>query len=121
MQAYGKLPLHFEPNQGQIAEEAKFMARGDGYTLFLTANEMVLSLIKPADEAKIVEPHSDVTEAEGSNELSVVKMKLLGANESPEVVGVNKLAGKSNYFIGNDPDKWRRDVPHYGKVEYLDA
>ena len=38
IQAYGKLPLHFEPNQGQIAEEAKFMARGDGYTLFLTAN-----------------------------------------------------------------------------------
>ena len=28
-------------------------------------------------------------------------MKLLGANESPEVVGVNKLGGKSNYFIGN--------------------
>ena len=48
IQAYGKLPLHFEPNQGQIAEEAKFMARGNGYTLFLTANEMVLSLIKPA-------------------------------------------------------------------------
>ena len=48
VQAYGKLPLHFEPNQGQIAEEAKFMARGNGYTLFLTANEMVLSLIKPA-------------------------------------------------------------------------
>ena len=24
IQAYGKLPLHFEPNQGQIAEEAKF-------------------------------------------------------------------------------------------------
>ena len=58
VQAYGKLPLHFEPNQGQIAEEAKFMARGNGYTLFLTANKMVLSLIKPAEEAKTVEPHS---------------------------------------------------------------
>ena len=55
IQAYGKLPLHFEPNQGQIAEEAKFMARGNGYTLFLTANEMVLSLIKPAEEANLLE------------------------------------------------------------------
>ena len=72
------------------------MARGNGYTLFLTANEMVLSLIKPAEEAKILEQKNEVTEAEGSKELSVVKMKLLGANESPEVVGVNKLGGKSN-------------------------
>ena len=55
IQTYGKLPLHFEPNQGQIAEEAKFMARGNGYTLFLTANEMVLSLIKPAEEANLLE------------------------------------------------------------------
>ena len=54
VQAYGKLPLYFEPNQGQIAEEAKFMARGNGYTLFLTANEMVLSLIKPAEEANLL-------------------------------------------------------------------
>ena len=43
IQAYGKLPLHFEPNQGQIAEEAKFMARGNGYTLFLTSKMLCIT------------------------------------------------------------------------------
>src|SRR5688572_24107820 len=40
--AYGKLPLSFEENQGQTDSRVKFIARGSGYTLFLTATEAVL-------------------------------------------------------------------------------
>ena len=36
---YGKLPLSFEPNQGQADKAVKFLARGRGYGLFLTPNE----------------------------------------------------------------------------------
>ena len=45
---YGKLPLSFEVNQGQSAREVKFLARGHGYVLFLTRDEAVLALRKPA-------------------------------------------------------------------------
>src|SRR5665811_992660 len=45
--SYGKLPLAFEPNQGQADPSVKFLARGSGYTLFVTAQEAVLSLKKP--------------------------------------------------------------------------
>ena len=38
------LPLFFEPNQGQTAPQVKFLARGAGYGLFLTADEAVLEL-----------------------------------------------------------------------------
>jgi hypothetical protein len=41
---YGKLPLSFEANQGQTDSQAKFLARGRGYALFLTPTEAVLSL-----------------------------------------------------------------------------
>ncbi len=41
---YGKLPLSFEHNEGQVASEVKFRSRGRGYTLFLTDNEVVLAL-----------------------------------------------------------------------------
>ncbi|HEY0051201.1 MAG TPA: hypothetical protein VGB68_18040, partial [Pyrinomonadaceae bacterium] len=44
--AYGKLPLHFEPNHGQTDAQVKFLARGQGYALFLTEKEAVLSLQK---------------------------------------------------------------------------
>jgi len=37
--AYGQLPLHFEANQGQSAAQVQFLARGHGYSLFLTSSE----------------------------------------------------------------------------------
>ena len=42
--SYGKLPLSFEVNRGQSDERVKFLARGQGYSLFLTPTEAVLSL-----------------------------------------------------------------------------
>src|SRR5258708_37986445 len=42
--AYGKLPLSFEANQGQTDKQVKFLSRGPGYALFLTPTEAVLSL-----------------------------------------------------------------------------
>src|SRR6266849_6327180 len=44
LESYGKLPLSFEANQGQTNSQVQFLARGGGYTLFLTSREAVLSL-----------------------------------------------------------------------------
>src|SRR5271156_1650505 len=41
---YGKLPLTFEANQGQTGAKVKFLSRGQGYTAFLTASGIALSL-----------------------------------------------------------------------------
>ncbi len=46
-ETYGKLPLSFEANQGQTGEQVRFLSRGPGYTVFLTATEAVLSLGRP--------------------------------------------------------------------------
>ena len=44
-------------------------------------------------------------------------MKLVGANAA-EPAGEIQLPGKSNYFIGNDPAKWHRDIPQFARVRY---
>ena len=62
--------------------------------------------------------------AEGtvSEELrAVLRMRLEGANPEPQVTGLAKLPGIVNYFIGNDPEKWRTKIPTYKKVEYKDV
>lgn len=46
VEAYGHLPLSFEANQGQTDQRVRFLVRGSGYSLFLTANEAVLALKK---------------------------------------------------------------------------
>ncbi|MGD0792207.1 MAG: Ig-like domain repeat protein [Terriglobales bacterium] len=48
----------------------------------------------------------------------VLRMKLRNANSAAKVTGLDELAGTSNYFIGNDPAKWRTNVPTYAKVKY---
>jgi len=48
-------------------------------------------------------------------------MKLVGANPHAKVSGLEELPGKSNYFIGNDPKKWRTNVSNYAKVKYSDV
>jgi hypothetical protein len=44
---YGALPLSFEPNEGQTDPSVQFISHGAGYTVFLTANQAVLSLQEP--------------------------------------------------------------------------
>ena len=52
---------------------------------------------------------------------ALLRMKLVGANSNPKIVGTDELPGKSNYFIGNDPKKWRTNVPNYAKVKYANV
>ena len=41
--SFAALPLAFEANEGQTDPRVKYMARGNGYTLFLTSGDAVLS------------------------------------------------------------------------------
>ncbi len=49
---------------------------------------------------------------------AMLRMQLVGANPQAKVSGLDELPGKSNYFVGNDPKKWRTNVPNYAKVKY---
>ena len=45
-------------------------------------------------------------------------MTLVNANPESQAAGHDALPGKSNYFIGNDPAKWRTNIPAYAKVKF---
>jgi hypothetical protein len=66
-------------------------------------------------QSKIENPKSEI-----ANPLPpvILRMKLAGANPAAKVTGLDKLPGKSNYFIGNDPKQWRANVPNYARVKY---
>ena len=120
VQSYGKLPLSFEPNQGQTDPQVKFLSRGRGYTLFLTPTEAVLALRgrEPVNRYSLNVPSPRPTEGEGQGEGAILHMQLEGANPSPLASGLSPLPGIVNYFIGNDPKKWHTNIPTYQKVQY---
>jgi Beta-propeller repeat len=57
-------------------------------------------------------------EARKALKTTVVRMQLEGANPAPAIAASDKLVGKTNYFVGNDPQKWVTGVPSYGRVKY---
>ncbi len=65
VEAYGKLPLSFEANQGQTTSEVKFLSRGSGYSLFLTSTEAVLAL-NPSRDRKGAVPFPRLQHKTGS-------------------------------------------------------
>src|SRR5438445_3378048 len=101
--AYGKLPLSFEANQGQTDPQVKFLARGRGYTLFLSPDEAVFVLRKAKAEAQgeNSSPLMRTTarlmaERVRDYEQTILRMKLAGANPAHEGAGAGELPGKSN-------------------------
>src|SRR2546427_806322 len=119
-EAYGKLPLSFQANQGQTDRQVKFLSRGSGYTLFLTPTDAVLALKQGKPEAKVEAQKEAVTTSNSEPRTSntVLRMRLVGANPKPKMVGLDEQPGKVNYFIGKDPAKWRTNIPTYAKVQY---
>ncbi len=95
LDAYGKLPLSFEANQGQAAAPIKFVSRGSGYSILLGADEAVLKLRDAS-----------------------LRLKPVGANPAAQIQGEMELAGKSHYLFGNNASQWLTDVPTFAKVRY---
>ena len=106
LDAYGKLPLTFEQNSGQTDARVKFLARGAGYTVFLTDRDATLRLMQPSAEG--AKPGTE----------AVVRLSLAGANSHPVAHAVDQQAGHANYFVGNDPQKWRSNVPEFARVKF---
>ena len=94
---YPVVPLVFEPNTGQAARGADYIARGPAYTVLLSPSE-----------AAIQAPISK----------EAMRLELLGASRRGRGEGQDALPGKSNYLIGNDPHFWQTDISQYGRVVY---
>jgi len=91
---FGTLPVSFEENKGQLHSEYYFVARSSQVTSFVTNNGLIVT-----HHAK---NHPIKVEFENAE-------KQIPYGERP-------LKGKSNYFVGNDQDKWIRNVSQYKHV-----
>ncbi|HEY7546661.1 MAG TPA: SBBP repeat-containing protein, partial [Blastocatellia bacterium] len=132
-QSFNRLPLSFEANCGQFDADVKFVSRAGGYNLFLTPTEAVIEMRNQKSEVRSQEAtgnREQVTDTEISHLSPVtchlfptlttafLRMKFDGANPDSRISGAEELTGKVNYFTGNDPARWRADVPTFAKVRY---
>jgi Beta-propeller repeat/IPT/TIG domain len=86
------VPISFEQNRGQAPGEILFSARGKSGLLGLTRAAIIFPAGGP-------------------------RLRFRGA-AAAVVKGRDARPGRVNYFLGNDPSKWRTNVPTFGAVEY---
>ncbi|MBC1224933.1 hypothetical protein GNF10_09575 [Nostoc sp. UCD121] len=111
IEAYGELPLSFQPNYGQTDHKVKFLSRGDGYTLFLTQSSAVLALSNPENKEQTSSSQKTVKSTQ-------IKLQWLGSNPDIQPTSVQPLPGVVNYFVGSNPQQWHQDIPTYAQVKY---
>src|SRR5215813_282733 len=75
---YGRVPLSFEKNLGQVDSRVKFLSRGPRYGVFLTDREAIVRLNHPAP--------------------ATVRMSLVGQNSTATIEAVDPLPGKTHYL-----------------------
>lgn len=114
--AYGKMPLTLEANRGQSDSRVHYLLRGAGYAIFFTPQEVVFAFASSkGDSGEAGRGRGPWVDAPVSH---VLRQVLVGANPHPKVEGVDEAAGKVNYLRGNDPKRWRTNIPIYHKVAY---
>lgn len=126
-----RMPLAFTKNHGQWPDSILFRAGAGGATLWLTQNRVYYQCIRPAAtqgswssrDRDGVDPLNRETAGTGRDKFDqvLIQASLDGANKATEVVGLEELAYKCNYFLGNDPSRWQTDVPNYAAVTYRDV
>ena len=99
LDAYGKLPLAFVPNKGQMDGRVRYSAQVAGESFYFTPKEAVFAFTK-------------------GKEGSLLRLAFLGANRAATIEGERPGAGRVNYLLGSDPAKWRTNLPTYGQVVY---
>src|SRR5260370_1156932 len=90
---FAHLPLRFEDNTDQADGDVKYIVRGDGYSADLKPNGIVFALKKP------------------------IRITFIAANRHAVMEPLDPLRGVSNYYLGDDPDKWRVKIPSYRRVK----
>ena len=89
--AVAQQPLRFE------SLDSRLVTRGSGYAMTLGPGSAAVSL---------------------SGTDRVVRMTWPGADSRVPPVGAEPSAGTTNYLIGSDPSRWRRDVPSFARARY---
>ena len=98
LRAVSGLPLHFEPNRGQVHPSIRYVAQTPQHRVLLTS-----------DTASIALASSDPKRKSG------LRLRWVGADPWASVTGEQPMAGSSHYFAGSST---HTDIPHHARVRF---
>jgi hypothetical protein len=122
-----RMPLAFTQNSGQWNGQALFRANAGGFTAWFAKDGVSYQFVRRIGRNDLSNSRLDPETRLCGNDLEkdsvvheVLTATFVGASPDPQVIGQGSLDYKCNYFIGNEPPKWRTDVPNFSAVVYKD-
>jgi hypothetical protein len=100
--SYTDLPLLFIENQGQVDTDVPYYVKGQGQTVLLTKDGIVFDLT--------------------NNKMDRLSFSInfVNTNKNLNITAKNKDVCVINYLVGNDPAKWKTNLPTFREVVYHD-
>lgn len=124
---FGRLPLYFIANRGQTDKRVKFYAQSGGQTTWFTKEGVAVSLSRPLAKpepvkVKVKQRPGPMARAQMPEiKTTTVGLSPVGLRKGVKIAALEPQEHKVNYFFGNNPKKWRTDVPTYKAVAYREA
>jgi len=92
-----RIPLVFEPNQGQGMEGTDYLAHAGALQVGFSANRMELHLPSEGRDLEIA---------------------LAGSNGKTHLASSERGSGESNYLLGSKQAAWITHIPQYNRITY---
>jgi len=102
---FGKAPLHFVENMGQINAAVKFQVSIPQGTIYFTSQGLTYQFFAPGKSEEVVQEDN-------------IKLDFVGANGNPRIEGLGKSGAEMNYFLGNNPQEWVTGASSYYGLRY---
>jgi gliding motility-associated-like protein len=126
--------LEYTENKGQWNDEVQFMGRlstgalyllKDGYKVLQYDAEPYRRVINAASGHSFLHESGEAglqaVSPEGNMQVKshAYRVRFTQSENSTVLTGEKKIPGYTNFFIGNDPSKWKSEVGSYHLVNYL--
>jgi len=126
---FGKLPVYFVENRGQMDDRVAYYIQGSDKTIYFTPEGVTFALTVPLRRA-VTRPRQFMRDPELFQarlkgrapeppplKRWVVKLDFVGANPNVRPMGQDRTEAVISYFKGR-PEEWHTGLPTYARIVY---
>lgn len=116
-----KIGPTFIENRGQWPRGVRYYSRTNGLDLWVTERGVTYDIYQ-VHAAAATSMESPVKRAINERSMPTsrsghrIRMEFVGAKGAGLAKGVKQVPGEFNFFIGNDPSRWARNVAHFSET-----
>lgn len=117
---FGRMPLAFIANQGQVDRRAVYYVQGADKAVYFTREGLTYVLSRPDTAGKAMPSLPELGPALANHAAALswtVKQDFVGANRNVRPVGLERTGTIFSYFRGAK-DQWRTGIPSFSRILY---